>query len=375
MEYTGFMRGTIQGLRDLGYDADMAFHISNASYRGSRSGLARLWLRLRMYVFYPLQLLWTALVDRRQSIWVVCTNTFYAPLLAAWCSRSQRRQVVHLLYDLYPDVLVLAGSIRENRLPAAAIASVTGRTFRSCTANILLGERLQQYALAHYGENASPCEVIPVGANAEGLESEPTELGPDQAVRLLYCGNMGAMHDTATLAAGLRIWLAEGREELEFAFHSVGAGYADFQHEFRGRYPKRLKLGPGLDQGDWLQAMRQAQVGIVTMRMGAEKVLMPSKTYSAMMAGQAILAICPRQSDLADLVRQHDCGWVVEPGDRDGLLGIFDAIATMDSPTLQAKRLQAWNAAHELYDVKVLAKRWDDLFQRLAFKEPNGQPK
>jgi len=35
---------------------------------------------------------------------------------------------------------------------------------------------------------------------------------------------------------------------------------------------------------------------------------MPSKTYSAMMAGQAVLAIAPEDSDLVDLVKVADCG-------------------------------------------------------------------
>jgi len=39
------------------------------------------------------------------------------------------------------------------------------------------------------------------------------------------------------------------------------------------------------------------------MAPGAEQVVMPSKTYSAMMAGQAVLAIAPEESDLVDLIK------------------------------------------------------------------------
>jgi hypothetical protein len=55
---------------------------------------------------------------------------------------------------------------------------------------------------------------------------------------------------------------------------------------------------------------------------------MPSKTYSAMMAGQAILAIAPEDSDLVDLIKAADCGWFVEPGDVAGLAAVIDAISS-----------------------------------------------
>jgi len=50
------------------------------------------------------------------------------------------------------------------------------------------------------------------------------------------------------------------------------------------------------------------------MTPGAEQVVMPSKTYSAMMVGQAILAIALVESDLVDLIKTAGCGWCVEPG-------------------------------------------------------------
>jgi len=57
-----------------------------------------------------------------------------------------------------------------------------------------------------------------------------------------------------------------------------------------------------------------------------EQVVMPSKTYSAMMAGQAVLAIAPGESDLVDLIKTAGCGWCVEPGDVDGLAVAVEAI-------------------------------------------------
>jgi len=108
--------------------------------------------------------------------------------------------------------------------------------------------------------------------------------------------------------------------------------------------------------------MRAADVALVTMKPGAEGLVMPSKTYSAMMAGQAILAVCPLESDLADTVRQDDAGWVVAPGDAAGLRAIL-AAAAADPAQVLAKRLNAFRAARRRYHPRIIAARWAELLR------------
>jgi len=84
---------------------------------------------------------------------------------------------------------------------------------------------------------------------------------------------------------------------------------------------------------------------------------MPSKTYSAMMAGQAVLAIAPEESDLVDLIKGAGCGWSVEPGDVDGLAAAVEAIES-DPEGLLEKRERAYEYAHAHFGQNVLAKEW-----------------
>ena len=125
-----------------------------------------------------------------------------------------------------------------------------------------------------------------------------------------------------------------------------------------------ITWGTALPEDSWQQAMKQAQVALVTIAPGAERVVMPSKTYSALVAGQAILAICRRASDLADLVIRHDCGWVVEPGDLAGLSHALNRIA-QNPGELWAKRRNAFAAGHRHYDMGVVAETWMKLFAEL----------
>jgi glycosyltransferase involved in cell wall biosynthesis len=103
---------------------------------------------------------------------------------------------------------------------------------------------------------------------------------------------------------------------------------------------------------------------MVTLKRGAEGLVMPSKTYSAMAAGQAVLAICPRASDLADTVLASDAGWVVEPGDTAGLRALLDRLSQRPDEVLR-KRRNAFAAGHQQFDQSVLALQWADLLGSL----------
>ena len=95
---------------------------------------------------------------------------------------------------------------------------------------------------------------------------------------------------------------------------------------------------------------------------------MPSKTYSAMMAGQAILAIAPEDSDLVDTIKAADCGWWVAPGDVDGLAQVIDTIRA-DPEGLLAKRENAYTYAHAQFGQDILAKKWIQLFDAPAVRD------
>ena len=81
--------------------------------------------------------------------------------------------------------------------------------------------------------------------------------------------------------------------------------------------------------------------------------------------GQAVLAVCPKASDLADLIHGHDAGWVVEPGDVSGLQRLLARLGSTPGEVL-AKHLNAWKAGHEYYDQHVLVESWMRLFDSLA---------
>jgi glycosyltransferase involved in cell wall biosynthesis len=408
-EYSGFMVGLIRELRERDIEARQRYHISEATYRAARSTPARLFLRFRQYVAYPIQLcamlLWQRIAGvkvrvksgaaspndpssaishpplrAQHDVAVVSTNTFYAPLLATYLHPN----VIHLVYDLFPEAMIHSGKWKEGGLKVRLVRWITGKTLERAKCNVFLGQRLKDYVESIHGAVPNAA-IIEVGADQslftaspkERLRSEGGEVGTYEGnsnrpshlstfplfhshPTILYCGNLGNMHDTATL---FDYWkrLASGSTQLPtFHFHCSGPKRAALEtvvSTLPKAFSQNIELGGGLSQSEWITAMESAEVALVTMAPGSETVVMPSKTYSAMMAGQAILAIAPEDSDLVDLIKADDCGWWVEPGDVDGLAAVVAAIQS-DAEGLLKKRERAYHYAQSHLGQDRLAEKW-----------------
>ena len=374
VELGGFLRGAIRELRATGLDVSHRFEVDESDYRFARSAAARARLRWRSYVTYPRHLRRHLRAETAPGVAVVCTNTFYAPAVAVRAARRLGLRVVNWVFDLFPDVLVESGKIAAGGLWDHRLGRLAWATFRAADANVFLGERLKSYATTRYGEIPNAL-VIPVGADGEAFRScPPQSRRAREPVRILYCGNLGRMHDTQTIADLLGESSPSGWT-LEFRGH--GAGFRQLASSVAsGPSGAAVLFGPGLPDEAWTEVLKAADVALVTMKHGAEGLVMPSKTYSAMVAGQAVLAICPRASDLADTVFRHDAGWVVEPGDVGHLREVLAGLAARPEEVLQ-KRRKAFAAAHQLYDQRAVAAHWKRLLASLGSGQetrPGGFP-
>lgn len=378
-EYKGFLEGLMREFQMRGFAARQRFQISEASYRTAKSPFARLWLRIRQYILYPLQLIFSLLWDRlrgkKADVCVIATNTFYAPLLVTYLHPN----VVHLVYDLFPEAMIHSGKWREGSLKVKCVRWITKQTLRRARQNVFLGQRLRDYVESLYGQLPNAA-VIEVGAdqtlfeNAEMLKTENLEAELD----ILYCGNFGNLHDSATLfqywnkvaesLKGEKASVQDVRSRFRWRFHCSGPKRADLiavQESLPDALRKQIQIGGGLGQSEWVAAMKAANIALVTMQPGSETVVMPSKTYSAMMAGQAILAIAPEESDLVDMIKTLDCGWWAAPSDVDGLEQALEAISSNPKEGLK-KCEHAYSYAHKHFGQNALAEKWQALFADLC---------
>jgi hypothetical protein len=172
------------------------------------------------------------------------------------------------------------------------------------------------------------------------------------------------MHDKSTILDYLT--KTNPPEQCRFQFRISGSGKNKFE-ACLVQYSKEkmdnniISFGDSLSSIDWVRLMMDYEVGMVFQQLGAENVVFPSKVFSILVAGQAVLAIASKESELGQLVNNNDCGWVVSPGDLEGL---HKALHEACQPELlYKKRCNAFNLGHRDYDVSSIAVQWQEVFR------------
>jgi glycosyltransferase involved in cell wall biosynthesis len=185
-------------------------------------------------------------------------------------------------------------------------------------------------------------------------------------LELLYCGNFGHLHDLQTLVA---YWqqMPGGDNRFKWRFQVTGASRSVLeraQKQLPEATQATITISGPLEAQQWQQLMLATEVALVTMKPGAERVVMPSKVYSAMLAGHAILAICPPESDLAELLRLSGAGWVVPVGDAQALQACLSQLEDPEQRARCQQRARAYALAHLTH--QQLASQWAELLKGLA---------
>jgi glycosyltransferase involved in cell wall biosynthesis len=321
----------------------------------ARGRAAALLIRVRGFLF----LFRVDLGPRRSDrVIIATTNPFLLP--AAVALRRPRARLVTLVYDLYPESLEVRLALP--RPIKMLIAAITAFGLRRSSAVVFLGERTRDYVVDRYSL-ACPTAMIPPGCGAiprpdrapQTLEGLARDL--EGKVVVSYVGNMGSMHDAATLAEAIRGTLASCADRCAVVISARG----DRAGELVGPIadlPSVTVLEP-LDADEWAWVTHRTDIALTSLDSAAGLVSLPSKVFASLAGGAAILAVAPEQSDLADLVRGLGVGIVSPPGDAVAATEALGAL--IDGATARRGFGAAAVAVAARFTPESLGERWMDL--------------
>jgi glycosyltransferase involved in cell wall biosynthesis len=321
----------------------------------SQGQVASMFIRARGFLF-PFRV---DLGQRRSDqVIIATTNPFVLP--AAVALRRPRARLVTLVYDLYPESLEVR--ITLPRPIKALIAAITAFGLRRSSAVVFLGERTRDYVVDRYSL-ACPTAVIPpgCGAIARPERTPPTLEGLardlEGKVVISYVGNMGSMHDAATLAEAIRGTLASRADRCAVIVSARGDRAAELIGPIADLSGVTV-LEP-LDADEWAWVTHRTDIALTSLDSAAGLVSLPSKVFASLAGGAAILAVAPETSDLADLVRSHDVGIVTPPGDAEAATEALEAL--IDGATARREFGEAAVAVAARFTPDSLAERWAGL--------------
>ena len=189
----------------------------------------------------------------------------------------------------------------------------------------------------------NPCKLLSPWEIPALLNPFAAKHGQLEKVTVMYSGNMGRGHDIdSVIAAAGRL---QRREDLDFLF--IGSGPKVGLVEAAASTLPNVRLLPWQPDDQLCYSLAAADIGIVALEPELGATSLPSKTFWYAAAGAAIIAICPPESDLADLVTHFGCGFVIGPGQEEQLATTIAELASRPDE-LRRLRQRSWAAAEEL---------------------------
>jgi glycosyltransferase involved in cell wall biosynthesis len=317
--------------------------------------------RLAVFVVYPLH---AVLAARGADVAVATTNPFWLPNLLLATRFIHRARLITLVYDVYPDSL--NGLARVPRMVRVLMDFLNRHWMRGSSAVVFIGSGMRdelegRYGLPHAGE------VIVTGTDTSEFAQASQQPDLDEwvgdRILLTYIGNAGHVHDVDTLVDALKGLSESEQDRVAVLVSASGARAPELLRGIGGLTISRAEEALNDDRWRWVQ--RRSDISAVSLNRDAVTASMPSKFFSALGAGSAILSIAPEQSDLYQLTKRLQVGIAVEPGDSN-LASARLREYIEDPAALRLAQKAAKEAAEQAFDMRILAQRWKQLILSVA---------
>jgi colanic acid biosynthesis glycosyl transferase WcaI len=291
-------------------------------------------------------------VAKRGDILVAMTDPPMISVVAMLVAKQRKARLVNWVQDIYPEIAVQFG-VPFVKWPVRQFFSyLRDRSLRAAKANVVLGQ-LPAKQLLSRPVLAGPVNIIHNWSDDDGIMPiDNSENILRQAWGLTnkfvvgYSGNLGRTHEYQTmLDASERL---RHHPHLTFLFIGGGHHVNELAHEVQKRSLDQLyRFVPYQEDAALKYSLCVPDVHWISLRPEFEGLIVPSKFYGIAAAGRPMIAITAKDGELARLISEHRCGFVVEPGDIDTLEKVVSRLSIdVELRTTMGTRARSMLDAH-----------------------------
>ena len=258
----------------------------------------------------------------RYDVVLANSGSFFTGI-TGWLIRMLRRTpFIYNVQDIYPDVPVRAGQLR-NPTAIRALEQIE-RFMYDRAAHITVISNEQRAVLMRKGVPGSRVTVIPNFVDTSFIRPLPKDnelahrLGLHDKFVVAHAGNLGYAYDFESVLHAA----AAFRERPDVLFLIVGDGVLREQlaAQVAARALANVRMLPFQPEADlpWLRAATDVQLSLYAK--GAVQSSLPSKIYEIMASARPAIVSAESGSDLFNLVTATGCGICIEPENAEQLV-------------------------------------------------------
>lgn len=260
------------------------------------------------------------------------------PLLGPLGARLGKKKRIPVLYweqDIVSESLISTGLLGKQgikqKIAYKVAQTIEKNSERNSTHIITISEQFKKMHIDR-GIESSKVDVVYNWIDTEQIyhvdrDDNPLfdELGiPRDKFIVSYCGNLGVPQNVEIMIEAAE----QLRDNQDILFVILGGGSREnkIKNLVKEKNLPNLMMFPlqPLERSHLVYSL--GDVGLVIGRSGTSKNGFPSKTWSIMAAGQAMIACFDVESELSGFVQEGHCGLAIEP---DSQMKLKEAIITL----------------------------------------------
>lgn len=324
--------------------------------------------RLLSYVTFNALAAVAGVFSRSRWDVIFCPNGSFFTGLTAWLiGKSKNVPFVYNVQDLYPEVPIRAGQLR-NPYAIATLKAVEEFMYRKAAHITVISPSIREN-LESKGVPAEKISIIPNFVDTDFIRPLPkaNDFGRQHGLAdkfvVTHAGSLGYVYDLDTMLDAAS-FLSSQKDIL---FLIVGNGVAKPELEKKAHQLKldNVRFLPFQPEASlpWLRAASDVQVSLY--KNGSANDSFPSKVYEIMASGRPLLASSDGNSSVENVVHTAGCGLCVRPGNAEELAGAV--LNLYHDPSLrEAMGRRGRKYAEENYSKQTAVVRYNDLLQKVA---------
>ena len=275
---------------------------------------------------------------RSEDVLLCVTTPFTLPYTVALAARLRKAASVLIIYDLYPDTLVMAGFLSASSILTRWLRSANEVMFQWLDAIVIIGRDMSAKLLDYPKMSAAKLNLIP---NWATMPVRYRELNPENPYRrrcggrfvVAMSGNAGFTHDPESVFEAAR--LLQQNTDIKFLLSGEGVGWTKL-NEMQAASPlPNVTLIERVPESELESFLSAGDIWIVPYRKNNTGVSVPSRIYNLLAIGRPIIICSEPDAEAAILMREEDIGWVAPPEDPAAMARIIGFAASSAADTHQ----------------------------------------
>lgn len=245
---------------------------------------------------------------------------------------ARRAPTLYDAQDLFPDSLVHVKGYRENSLLIRFLRRLERLVYQKNSHINVISNDMRNTVIANgcpaekvgvifYGSNTAEINHVP---RAENRLFDQYGISRDSFI-ISYGGSIRYLQRWSALLDAAEI-LRQRLPQVQFVIFGDGTAAEDLRKEVAARGLDSVRLFPSQPSTRMSELYSLGDLELVTLERQVTRFALPSKLWMIMAAGSPTLAILDDRSEIADILRENDLGYVLDTHDGAELAGFIERI-------------------------------------------------